>query len=160
MHGRHDQLHASMSGTNGIGHNHADQGPAQWQTPHTHDQPHEHDTLQADEFRDLDLVERAFIQGFTNASDPTSFLRLAGVPFSGISADGSILRLLRVKQDRSTDIGSLTPHFGGESFRYDPLPAKLVSQREKLALVYFDGVGTVEVSLAEAKALKPIESEI
>ena len=43
------------------------------------------------------------------------------------------------KSTRSTDVGSLTPHLGGGSFRYDPLPASLVSQRRRLRFVYFDG---------------------
>jgi hypothetical protein len=35
--------------------------------------------------------------------------------------------------------GSVTPHLGGASFRYDPLPARLVSRRRRLRFVYFDG---------------------
>ena len=159
MHGRHDQPYAVDVAAHRIGHNHSDQGPVQWQTPHNHDHAHEHHLPRSDEFRDLDLVERAFIQGFANATDPTSFLRLAGVAFSGVSGDGSVLRLLRVEQNQTTDIGSVTPHLGGESFRYDPLPAKLVSQRDRLALVYFDGHATVRLNLAEAQALEPLVSE-
>ena len=37
---------------------------------------------------DFDLVEAAFAEGFGTASDPTSFLRLAGVPFEGVDVDG------------------------------------------------------------------------
>ena len=37
---------------------------------------------------DLDLIEAAFVDGFSAASDPTSFLRLAQVPFELTTADG------------------------------------------------------------------------
>ena len=55
--------------------------------------------------------------------------------------------------NQTTDIGALTPHLGGTGHRYDPLPAKMTSRRERLALVYFDGAAAVALSLAEAKAL-------
>ncbi len=102
---------------------------------------------------DLDLVETAFVDAFPRAPDPTSFLRLAGVPFVGESSEGKRLSLLRVEVSQTTDIGALTPHLGGTGHRYDPLPAKMTSQRQKLALVYFDGTAAVSLSLAEARAL-------
>ncbi len=40
---------------------------------------------------DLDKVEKAFVDGFLAATDPTSFLRLARVPFE-MAADGAGLR--------------------------------------------------------------------
>lgn len=159
MHGRHDQLHAAVSGANHIGHNHSRDEAVQWQTPHTHHHHHHDDeTPVCDEYRDMDLVERAFIQGFTSAPDPTSFLRLAGVPFCGRRGDGTTLRLLRVEQAQSTDIGSVTPHLGGGTFRYDPLPAKLVSRRDRLNFIYFDGEQAVDLNLADARALEPLSA--
>ena len=53
-------------------------------------------------------------------------LRLARIPFE-IAADGSSLKLLRVEIDALTDVGSLTPHLGGATFRYDPLPSNFIS---------------------------------
>ena len=152
MHGRHDQLHASVTSAQGIGHNHEHPEAAQWQTPHLpHD--HAHEAHANDEHQDLDLVEKAFVQAFASASDPTSFLRLAGVVFEGTDSNGKRLTLLRVEQSQSTDIGSVTPHLGGESYRYDPLPAKMVSRRDQLSFVYFDGMQVVTLSLQEAKVL-------
>ncbi|MEM9357485.1 MAG: hypothetical protein AAGB04_14850 [Pseudomonadota bacterium] len=152
MHGRHDHLHASVASGQGIGHNHEHPEAAQWQTPHLpHD--HAHTAHANDEHQDLDLVEKAFVQAFTGASDPTSFLRLADVVFEGTNDDGKRLTLLRVEQSQSTDIGSVTPHLGGESYRYDPLPAKLVSRRDQLGFVYFDGSQVVTLNLQEAKGL-------
>lgn len=98
-------------------------------------------------------MESSFVEGFSTASDPTSFLRLAGVPFVGVDRDGRQLSLLRVTLDQTTDIGAITPHLGGKSYRYDPLPAKLVSKRQHLGFVYHDGESLREFTLAEAKAL-------
>jgi hypothetical protein len=63
------------------------------------------------------------------------------------------LNLLRVEMNQTTDIGALTPNLGG-GHRYDPLPARLASRRQRLAFVYFGDAGLVPLSLAEAKALK------
>jgi hypothetical protein len=135
----------------GLGHN-AARRAAQWQTPH--------DTAASQASgpvpeADFDLVEAAFVSGFANAPDPTSFLRLARIPFIGKNAEGEVLQLLRVETDEAVDIASLTPHIGGASMRYDPLPAKLVSRRRRLAFIYFDGKAARRLSFAEALALAP-----
>ena len=74
--------------------------------------------------RDIDKVEMAFIDGFIDATDPISFLRLGPRAVRNDrrpTAQSSVC--CASKSTRSTDVGSLTPHLGGESFRYDPLPA-------------------------------------
>jgi hypothetical protein len=160
MHGTHEHDHFNGGGGSltatpaGIGHNRPiePKRPAQWQTPHRDD------ALAAEEGRtraetDLDLVEAAFVEGFLAASDATSFLRLARVPFEGTAADGARLALLRVEVDSVADVGSITPHLGGASFRYDPLPARMVSRRKRLRLVYFDGQKSRMLDLAEALSL-------
>ena len=48
---------------------------------------------------DLDQVEAAFVDGFIDAPDPTSFLRLGRIPFEMIATDGAKLNLLRVEID-------------------------------------------------------------
>ena len=100
---------------------------------------------------DLDQVEAAFVEGFLAASDPTSFLRLAGIPFTATAADGAKLVLLRVETEVVADVGSVTPHLGGGSFRYDPLPQALVSRRRRLRFVYFDGAGPRHLTFADVR---------
>ena len=137
----------------GPGHNHAPvpRNAAQWQTPHL---PHGTDAAPAAPAEpDLDLVESAFVEGFAVASDPTSFLRLANVPFEVTAADGARLVLLRVETEAVTDVGSVTPHLGGTSFRYDPLPAGMVSRRRRLRFIYRDAEGTRALSYREVKGL-------
>jgi hypothetical protein len=131
----HDHGHDHHHEHGGPGHNGAPRRPvAQWQTPHS---PGEQPPAVAEP--DLDKVEAAFIEGFIDAPDPVSFLRLGRIPFEMTAADGAKLNLLRVEIDALADVGSLTPHLGGGSFRYDPLPASLVSHRRRLRFVYFDG---------------------
>jgi hypothetical protein len=141
----------------GPGHNHAG-GPrrvAQWQAPHL-EPPHDAEAGGAQAEPDLDLVETAFVEAFATASDPTSFLRLAQVPFRATTHDGAELNLLRVEVDDVTDVGSVMPHLGGESFRYDPLPAALVARRRRLRFVYGDGAALHALSFAQARALKTV----
>jgi len=142
----------------GPGHNAAAREAVPWQTPHL---PADAPTTAplSDESRDLDLVEQAFCEGFSAASDPTSFLRLAGVPFVGVGRDGQTLQLLRVEREEATDVGSITPHLGGGSFRYAPLPRRLTSRRETLQFVYLDGAATIRLTLEEARALSPAEPD-
>jgi len=142
-----DHIHDHIGGA---GHNSA-RPVSQWQTPHLPGPAQSRgETVEPD----LDLVEEAFIDAFPGASDPTSFLRLAGVPLVGESRDGKKYYLLRVELDQKTDVGSLSPCLGGEGHRYDPLPAKMVSKRQAVTLVYFDGQGSRSLSLSEARSLK------
>jgi hypothetical protein len=122
----------------------------QWQTPHkphSHDDEHEHREL------DLDLVEAAFAESFAVTSDPASFLRLAHIPSEALDANGAKLVLLRVESEAVTDVGSLMPHLGGDTLRYDPLPAQMVTRRRKLRFVYYDGHAAKLLTLAEVRGL-------
>lgn len=152
MHRGHDHDHDHHHGNGaGAGHNH--QHPpsptAQWQRLHD-DGAHEDGPAGEP---DLDLVEAAFADSFATAADPTSFLRLAQIPFELRTADGARLCLLRVETEQVTDVGSVMPHFGSESFRYDPLPAKLTERRRRLRFVYTDGKAPRALSFAEVRAL-------
>lgn len=159
MHRGHEHDHHNGGGglnrtaAIGPGHNHAADArrPAQWHVPHRADDPAE-PAAQAPE-SDLDLVETAFMDGFRQANDPTSFLRLARVPFEVALADGAKMALLRVEVDAIADVGAVTPHLGGGGFRYDPLPARMVSRRSRLRFIYFDGKGLRALGLAEVRNL-------
>ncbi len=161
MHRGHDHDHHHRHGDSGHSHAH-DHGPGpghnhprppktvQWQTPHL---AHSHAPEAVVGEPDLDLVEAAFVEGFTIATDPTSFLRVARVPFEATAADGTKLALLRVEVEALTDVGAITPHLGGGSFRYDPLPGKIASRRRRLQFVYFDGSATRALTLGEVREL-------
>jgi hypothetical protein len=131
-------------------------GAAQWQTPHLHGGARR---PPPEEAGDLDLVESAFCESFPGAGDALSFLRLAGVALEGWDQNGARLRLLRVEQKEAVDVGALTPHVGGGSFRYDPLPGRMASRRKLLSFIYFDGsaVHSLPLSAARALASSPID---
>lgn len=145
-HDHHDHPH------HGPGHNHA-HAPnkvTQWQTPHLAEPP---SVEQKPGAPDIDLVEAAFIDGFRTTNDPTSFLRLAHVPFEARTTEGTKLALLRVETEEVADVGAVMPHLGGETFRYDPLPAALVTRRRRLRFIYFDGKNVLPLNLAEVGTL-------
>ncbi|MGJ5134773.1 hypothetical protein [Bradyrhizobium oligotrophicum] len=121
----------------------------QWQTPHRPEGAKPAPVAEPD----LDKVEAAFVDGFIAAPDPTSFLRLARIPFE-ILRDGTSLKLLRVEIDALTDVGSLTPHLGGVTFRYDPLPSNFISRRRRLRFVYFDGASLKPLTYAELREIE------
>ena len=103
----HHHGHAHHHHPHGMGHN--ARRTVQWQTPHD---PGAGKTAGSERDADFDLVEAAFVSGFSNAPDPTSFLRLARIPFEGKTAEGESLQLLRVETDEAVDVASLTPHLG------------------------------------------------
>ncbi len=127
---------------------------AQWQTPHLPPGHAEEPVVPGE--HDLDLVEASFVEGFARCSDATSFLRLAGIPFEGVGADGRRLCLLRVEVEDMTDVGSAVPLLGGAGMRYDPLPEELVSRRRHLRFAYHDGAQLVRLGFAEARALAAV----
>jgi hypothetical protein len=150
----HDRGGRGRSAAIDIHHNQPVPGqPAQWQTPH---RERAQDKVVRRAEPDLDLVEAAFAEGFAEASDPTSFLRLAQIPFEAVADDGAKLALLRVEVEAVTDVGSLTPHLGGGSMRFDPLPAPMVSRRKRLRFMYFDGTTLRPLDLAQVRALVPV----
>ncbi|MER8595990.1 hypothetical protein NKH33_31410 [Mesorhizobium sp. M1182] len=157
-HHSHDHGDGHHHGPNGhhhhphpVGHNGPPGKPLQWQTPHL---PHDHAPEPADaRATDLDLVEIAFLEGFSRAPDPSSFLRLAGIPFVGETADGVRLHLLRVETQDMVDVGAVMPLIGGAGVTYHPLPAKLTSRRRRLAFVYHNGQAQTPLDFGEARLL-------
>lgn len=151
--GGHSHAHANgHAHTHGPGHNAPPARAVQWQTPHLpHD--HAHDTPADPRAVDLDLVEAAFVEGFSRAPDATSFLRVAGIPFVGEDAAGKRFHLLRVETEDMVDVGSVAPLLGGGGVRYDPLPAKMTSRRRRLAFLFHDGQSVVRLDFASARAL-------
>jgi hypothetical protein len=134
----------------GPGHNAPSARPRQWQTPHR-DHEHEPEAPEPAE-PDLDLVETAFVQGFEQASDPTSFLRLARVPFV-TERDRQKLELIRVETRCQTDVASITPYLGGAGHRVAPLPEALVTRRRSLRFIYLGPAGQEDLTLADVRDL-------
>lgn len=122
----------------------------QWQMPQGHNGHrrcgHHHDP-------DLDPVESAFAEGFAGAGDPTSFLRLACIPFEATDAQGRRLVLLRVACEAVVEVGVASPPCGDAPMRYAALPRRMTTRRRRLRFIYFDGSGPLALSLAQTRAL-------
>ena len=117
----HDHPHP-----HGPGHNHA-QG-----ADHLHS--HMHDP---DEAADLQVLAAQFVDGFVQARDKTSYLRLAGVPFERPGQGGSTaLKLVDVELTTDWQVGTASPSFGSRELSYLAFPGEMVRERTNMSFVY------------------------
>ncbi|WP_136440929.1 hypothetical protein [Pacificoceanicola onchidii] len=120
-HHDHDHDHAH----HGHGHNHA-------HGEHLHSHMHHED-----EAADLQVLATQFIDGFLQAADKTSYLKLAGVPFERPSKDGAkALKLIDVELKTDWQVGTASPSFGSPELSYLPFPGQMVQERTNMSLVY------------------------
>lgn len=113
---------------------------------HDHHHPHDHNHAQpdhlhshmheADEAADLQLLTVQFIDGFREAKDKMSYLRLAGVPLEIPGEDGPALKLVDVKLTTEWQVGTASPSFGSRELSYLPLPGEMISERTNLGFIY------------------------
>jgi len=133
--------------TPGPGHNGARRQPAAWQAPSSSS------GASTPAEPDFDLVEKSFCELALVASDATSFLRLAGVPFVTRRGDEPVLRLLSYRIEHEAEVGAIAPGLGAADPVYHPLPGARVNRRQRLWFVYHSVEGVTELSLAEARGL-------
>ena len=105
---------------------------------HKHDHDHLHSHMPPeDEAAELQILTAQFIEGFVQASDKTSYLRLAGVPFERPGAGGATaLKLVDVELKTEWQVGTAAPSFGTRELSYLPFPGEMVRERTNMALVY------------------------
>ena len=86
---------------------------------------------------DLQVLATQFIDGFVQAADKTSYLKLAGVPFERPSLEGNKdLKLVDVELKTEWQVGTASPSFGSRELSYMPYPKQLVKERCNMGLVY------------------------
>ncbi|GAA6160367.1 MULTISPECIES: hypothetical protein [Ruegeria] len=120
-HHHHDHDHAH----HGHGHNHA-------HGDHLHSHMHHED-----EAADLQVLATQFIDGFLQAGDKTSYLKLAGVPFERPSKDGAkALKLIDIELKTEWQVGTASPSFGSRELSYLPFPGQMVQERTNMSLIY------------------------
>ncbi len=120
-HHHHDHDHAH----HGHGHNHA-------HGDHLHSHMHHED-----EAADLQVLATQFIDGFLQAADKTSYLKLAGVSFERPGAGGATaLKLIDVELKTDWQVGTASPSFGSRELSYLPFPGQMVQERTNMSLVY------------------------
>ncbi|WP_245190944.1 hypothetical protein [Jannaschia formosa] len=107
-----------------VGHNHA------------HDHLHSH-LKPEDRAAELQVLATQFIDGFVQAADKTSYLRLAGVPFERPGKGGATaLKLVDVELKTEWQVGTASPSFGSRELSYLPFPGAMVRERTNMGLVY------------------------
>jgi hypothetical protein len=142
-HHHHDHAH------HGHGHNHA-------HGDHLHSHMHDHD-----EAADLQVLATQFIEGFLQAADKTSYLKLAGVPFERASKDGSkALKLIDVELKTDWQVGTASPSFGSRELSYLPFPGEMVQERTNMSLIYvsMDEKSTLDIRDFLMQRKKEIET--
>jgi hypothetical protein len=101
----------------------------------------------ADSRAGLRELSEAFIDGFRNAEDKTSYLRLAEVPFSISAEDGLPRRLVDVSIASSWQVATASPGFASRDLVYLPFPGPMVRERTTLTFVYVSLTGRTDVDL-------------
>lgn len=110
--------------------------------PHDHGHNHPDDHLAShmhtpDEAAELQVLTEQFIDGFVQAKDKMSYLRLAGVPLSRPDPNGGpSLKLVDVRLTTEWQVGTASPSFGSRELSYLPYPGEMVTDRTNMHLVY------------------------
>lgn len=111
-----------------------------------HDHPHHHNHAQGqhlhshlddtDQAAEMQILATQFIDGFREARDKTSYLRLAGVPLELDDGDGPSLKLVDVQLTTEWQVGTASPSFGSRELSYLPFPGTMVTERTNMHFVY------------------------
>ncbi|QHQ35244.1 hypothetical protein [Algicella marina] len=107
---------------------------------HGHNQPgvdHHSHMQDVDEAAEIQVLTDQFIDGFQQAKDKMSYLRLAGVPLEVPDvAHGTAMKLVDVRLTTEWQVGTASPSFGSRELSYLPYPGEMVTERTNLEFVY------------------------
>ncbi|MEM7212020.1 MAG: hypothetical protein AAF479_09015 [Pseudomonadota bacterium] len=113
---------------------------------HHHHHPHDHNHAEpdhlhshmheADDAAEMQVLATQFIDGFREAKDKMSYLRLAGVPLERADENGLSLKLVDVQLTTEWQVGTAAPSFGSRELSYLPFPGEMISERTNMHFVY------------------------
>lgn len=147
-HHHHHHAHHAHGHTpaHGHGHNHAD-------ADHLHSHLHAEDHA-----ADLQVLTAQFIDGFVQAADKASYLKLAGVPFERPGQGGAkALKLVDVELKTEWQVGTASPSFGSRELSYLPFPGEMVRERTNMALIYVSMDEKVSLDIRAFLATRKME---
>ena len=147
-HHHHHHAHHAHDHTpaHGHGHNHAD-------ADHLHSHLHAEDHA-----ADLQVLTAQFIDGFVQAADKASYLKLAGVPFERPGQGGAkALKLVDVELKTEWQVGTASPSFGSRELSYLPFPGEMVRERTNMALIYVSMDEKVSLDIRAFLATRKME---
>ncbi len=126
-------------------HHHDDHRHGHHRHPHPRDHNHSHGDAEhmhshiheGDAAADLQILAAQFIEGFREAKDKSSYLRIAGVPFEREDpAGGPSLKLVDVKLETEWQVGTASPSFGSRELSYLPFTGEMVTERTNMGFLY------------------------
>ena len=85
---------------------------------------------------EIQALAASLLEGFRNAADKTSFLRMAGIPLRLKGDGGLALHLVDVAIASNYQVGTASPGFATREISYLPFPGELVTARERMVLTY------------------------
>lgn len=92
---------------------------------------------EGDAAADLQILSAQFIEGFREAKDKMSYLRIAGVPFERPDPEGGpSLKLVDVKLETEWQVGTASPSFGSRELSYLPFTGEMVTERTNMGFLY------------------------
>ena len=147
-HHHHHHAHHAHGHTpaHGHGHNHA-------HGDHLHSHLHAEDHA-----ADLQVLTAQFIDGFVQAADKASYLKLAGVPFERPGQGGAkALKLVDVELKTEWQVGTASPSFGSRELSYLPFPGEMVRERTNMALIYVSMDEKVSLDIRAFLATRKME---
>ena len=108
---------------------------------HPHDHNHPEDHLHShmhtpDGAAEMQVLATQFIDGFREAKDKMSYLRLAGVPLEKADGEGPGLKLVDVQLTTEWQVGTASPSFGSRELSYLPFPGEMIGERTNLNFIY------------------------
>lgn len=145
QHGHHGHGEENGPPRHGAGHNHAG-------ADHLHSHPHG-GSGQADR-EELLVLAAGFVEGFRAATDKTSYLRLAGIPFERKGSDGLTMHLVDASIAANWQIGTASPAFASRELVYMPFPGSMVSERETMRFTYVSLTQREDVDLVSLLAAR------
>ncbi len=134
--------------------------------PHDHNHPHKHDHLHShvhgdsarEKQEELQVLAAAFIDGYRQAKDKTSYLRLADIPFQRKGKDGLKMHLVDVTIASNWQIGTASPAFASRELVYLPYPGEMVAARESITFTYVSLTSREDADLSEFLKAKMVKS--
>jgi hypothetical protein len=143
-HHRHDHGHYHQ---HDHGHHHHGPGHNHELAEHLHS--HVHGDSRRREKEELQVLCASFIDGFRDAADKNSYLRLAEVPFQMQGPDGLAMHLVDAEISSNWQIATASPAFGSRELVYLPFPGEMISRRETMNFTYVSLTSRKDVDLRQ-----------
>jgi len=137
-HHDHDHVH-HLHHHQGVGHNHVH--------PHDHLHSHIHTNTDKERAEEIKVLATSFVEGFKDAKDKNSYLRLAGIPFQREGKDGLTLNLVDASIVGKWQLGTASPAFASRELIYMPFPGEMIDHRETMTFTYVSLTSREDIDL-------------